>query len=153
MGELTFTARLEPRGPAAAVVLTDEQVETIGEGPKRFPVAATINGYTWRGSVARMGGESLPGMSRANRVSAGVHPGDEVTVTIALDRAPREVEVPPALASALDADPAVRAAFDALAYTHRKEFVRWVADAKQDATRERRVAQAVTMIRDGRTRS
>jgi hypothetical protein len=153
MGELTFTTRLERRGPAAAVVLSDEQVEAIGEGPKRFPVAATINGHTWRGTVARMGGEFLLGMSKAVRDQVGAQAGDEVTVTIALDDAPREVEVPPALAAALNADPPVRAAFDALAYTHRKEFARWVAEAKQETTRDRRVAQAVTMIREGRTRS
>lgn len=153
MGELTLTTRLEPRGPAAAVVLTDDQVTAIGEGPKRFPVAATINGYTWRGSVARMGGEFLLGLSKAVREAAGVQAGDEVTVTIGLDAGPREVDVPPALAAALDADPPARAAFDKLAYTHRKEFARWIAEAKRDETRDRRVQQAVTMIREGRTRS
>lgn len=153
MGEMTLATRLEPRGPAAAVVLTDEQAAAIGEGPKRFPVAATINGYTWRGSVARMGGEFLLGLSRAVREAAGVQAGDEVTVTIALDSAPREVQVPRALAAALDADPAVRDAFDKLAFTHRKEFARWVDEAKREETRDRRVQQAVTMIREGRTRS
>lgn len=153
MGELTFTTRLQPRGPAAAVVLTDDQVATIGEGPKRFPVATTINGYTWRGSVARMGGEFLLGLSKAVRDAAGVRAGDEVTVTVTLDEAPREVDVPPVLAAALDSEPEVRAAFDRLAYTHRKEFARWVAEAKQEATVQRRVQQALQMIREGRTRS
>jgi len=100
-----------------------------------------------------MGGEFLLGMSKEVRERVGAQAGDEVTVTIALDTAPREVEVPTILAAALDADPSARAAFDALAYTHRKEFARWVAQAKQEATRDRRVAQAVTMIREGRTRS
>ncbi len=153
MGNLTFTTRLQARGPAAAVVLSDEQVAVIGEGPKRFPVATIINGYAWRGSVARMGGEFLLGLRREIRDAAGVRVGDEVTVTIALDTAPREVDVPDPLAAALDADPSVRAAFDALAYTHRKEFARWVAEAKRAQTRDRRVAQAVTMIREGKTRS
>ena len=143
------------------MVLSDERVDTIGEGPKRFPVARTISGCTWRGSVARMGGEFLLGMSRAVREAAGVHIGEAVPVTISLDTAPREVEVPVALAEALDADPATRAAFDALAYPHRKEFARRVAEAtfarrvaeaKQAQTRDRRVQQAVTMIRDGRLR-
>jgi hypothetical protein len=153
MGELTIITRLEPRGPAAAIVLTDDQVATIGEGPKRFPVATTINGYTWRGSVARMGGEFLLGLSKAVREAAGVRAGDEVTARIALDTEPREVEVPAALATALDAEPEVRAAFDKLAYTHRKEFARWVAEAQQPATTQRRVQQALEMIREGRTRS
>src|ERR671931_1079692 len=153
MGELTFTTTLQPRGPAAAVVLTDEQVAAIGECRKAFPVRATINEHTWPGRVSRMGGEFLLGLNRDVRAGAGVEAGDEVTVTIALDEAPREVEVPPALAEALDGDAAAKARFDALAYTHRREFARWVAEAKKDDTRERRVAQALQMLREGRTRS
>lgn len=61
MGAISFTATLQERGPAAAVVLGDEQVAEVGEGAKRFPVKATVAGYTWRGSVARMKGEFLLG--------------------------------------------------------------------------------------------
>jgi hypothetical protein len=153
VGELTLQATLEPRGPAAAVVLTDEQVAEIGEGKKAFPVRATINGYSWAGRVSRMGGEFLLGLNREVRTGAGVEAGDEVTVTIALDEAPRDVEVPPALARALDGDAAAKAKFDALAFTHRKEFARWIAEAKKDDTRERRVAEALQMLHEGRTRS
>lgn len=153
MGELTLHATLQRRGPAAAVILTDEQVAEVGEGKKAFPVQATINGHTWTGRVSRMGGEFLLGLNREVRTAAGVEAGDEVTVTIALDEAPREVEVPPALSQALEADRAAKAAFDGLAFTHRKEFARWIAEAKKDDTRERRVAQALQMLREGRTRS
>jgi len=153
MGRLEFTARLEPRGPAAAVVLDDERVAAIGEGAKRFPVVATVNGYTWRTSVARMGGEFLVGLNREVRQGAGVEAGDEVAVSVELDTAPREVEVPPSLATALAADPVAKAAFDGMAFIHRKEYVRWITEAKRDETRERRVQQAVEMIRSGRTRS
>jgi uncharacterized protein DUF1905 len=62
---------LEPRGPAAAVVLDDAQVAAVGEGARRFPVVATVNGYTWRTSVARMGGEFLLGLSKEVRQGAG----------------------------------------------------------------------------------
>jgi len=153
MGELTLKTTLQPRGPAAAVVLADEQVAEIGEGRKTFPVRATIDSYTWAGRVSRMGGESLLGLSREVREGAGVEAGDEVSVHIALDEAPRQVEVPPALSQALDTDPAAKAAFHGLAFTHRKEFARWIAEAKKDDTRERRVAQALEMLREGRTRS
>jgi hypothetical protein len=153
MGELTLKTTLQPRGPAAAVVLTDEQVAEIGEGRKAFPVRATINSYTWAGRVSRMGGEFLLGLRREVRSAAGVEAGDEVTVHLALDDAPREVEVPPALSAALDADPGARSMFDTLAFTHRKEFARWIAEAKKDDTRERRVAQALEMLHEGRTRS
>src|SRR5690348_14162319 len=88
MGEIKFRAQLQRRGPAAAVVLDDEQVAAVGEGAKRFPVVATVNGYTWRTSVARMGGEFLVGLNREVRDGAGVEAGDEVGVSIALDQAP-----------------------------------------------------------------
>lgn len=153
MGSVRLTASLVPRGPAAAVVLDDEQVAAVGEGAKRFPVRATVNGYTWRTSVSRMGGEFLVGLSRAVRDQAGVQAGDTVDVTLELDTAPREVEIPPALAEALRADPAADAAFQSLAFTHRKEFARWVQEAKTEATRERRVVKALEMLREGRTRS
>jgi hypothetical protein len=151
--ELSFTATLQKRGPAAAVVLDDEQVATVGQGAKRFPVKATVNGHTWRGSVARMKGEFLLGLNKEVREAAGVEAGDTVPVVIAPDTAERTVEVPEALASALAGEEEAKAAFDGLAYTHRKEFARWVAEAKREETRDRRVAQALEMLREGRTRS
>lgn len=153
MGVIRFHTQLQARGPAAAVVLDEEQVAAVGEGAKRFPVVATVNGYTWRTSVARMGGEFLVGLSREVRDGAGVQAGDEVEVSIGLDQAPREVDVPAALAAALAADAEAGAAFERMAFTHRKEYARWIAEAKRDETRERRVAQAVAMIRSGKTRS
>jgi hypothetical protein len=153
MGVIRFTTQLQPRGPAAAVVLDDDQVAEVGEGAKRFPVVATVNGYTWRTSVARMKGEFLVGLSREVRQKAGAKAGDEVEVTLELDEAPREVEVPEALAAALVADPEASASFERMAFTHRKEYARWVTEAKKEETRERRVQQAAEMIRSGQTRS
>ncbi len=153
MGRIEFRAPLQPRGPAAAVVLDDAQVAEVGEGARRFPVVATVNGYTWRTSVARMGGEFLVGLSREVRQGAGVAAGDQVDVILELDGAPREVEVPPALAAGLARDAQARAVFEKLAFTHRKEYARWVAEAKREETRERRVQQALEMIKAGQTRS
>jgi hypothetical protein len=153
MGSLQLNATLVARGPAAAVVLDDEQVAAVGEGAKRFPVAATVNGYTWRTTVTRMGGEFLLGLNRGVREAAGVEAGDRVSIDIELDTTPREVDMPEVLATALAGDPAAMAAFEALAYTHRKEYARWVAEAKRDETRDRRVTQALQMLREGKTRS
>ena len=153
MGSARFTTTLVPRGPAAAVVLDDAQVAAVGEGAKRFPVVATVNGYTWRTTVTRMGGEFLLGLNRAVRQDAGVEAGDTVDVELELDSAPREVEVPAALADALDSDPEARAAFDQLSYTNRKEFARWIDEAKRDETRRRRLSRAVEMLRQGETLS
>jgi uncharacterized protein YdeI (YjbR/CyaY-like superfamily) len=100
-----------------------------------------------------MRGEFLLGLSKANREAAGVQAGDTVELVLELDSAPREVEVPRALAHALSLDHKAQEAYGKLAYTHRKEFAQWVAEAKRDETRDRRVAKAIEMLHDGETRS
>ena len=151
-GGLAFRAVLTPRGPAAAVILTDEQVAAIGRGAKTPPVRVTVNGHTFAGRIGRMGGESLLGFNRAVREACGVAVGDAIDVVVHRDDAPREVELPPALAEVLASDATARAAFDALAFSHRKEYARWIAEAKRDETRERRLAEALPAIREGRAR-
>ncbi len=146
MSELRLHTTLEGRGPAAAIILTDEQVASFGAG-KAFPVAVTIDGRTARLRLARTGGQNMIGFSKAVRAELGVEIDQEVDVVVGLDSAEREVEVPPALSAALDADPALRAAFDALSYSVRKEHARTVAEPKQDATRARRVAKIVEALR------
>ena len=152
MGSLRLSTTLVPRGPAAAVVLSDEQVAVVGEGAKRFPVVATVNGHTWRTTVTRMRGEFLLGLNREVREQARVEAGDTVDVELELDTAPREVEVPKALAAALALDAEADANFARLAYTHRKEYARWIEEAKRDETRQRRVAEALELLRQGKTR-
>jgi hypothetical protein len=148
---LRLRATLEPRGPAGAIVLTDEQVASLGGG-RTPPVRVTANGRTVAARVGRMGGENLLGFSKKLRADLGVEISDVLDVEIALDAGPREVEVPPALADALAGDSSAKAAFDALAPSHRKEFARWVAEAKRDETRTSRVEQALRMLHEGRTR-
>jgi hypothetical protein len=151
-GTLHIRAVLQPRGPAAGLVLDDAQLAALRAPSKNPPVRVTVNGHTFSGRVARMRGETLIGFSRAVREACGVSPGDEIEATIALDAGPREVAVPLELTVALDADPPARAAFDALAYSHRKEFARWVMEAKKPETRERRIEQTLAMLTEGRTR-
>ncbi|WP_311877968.1 YdeI/OmpD-associated family protein [Microbacterium forte] len=146
MSELRVHTTLEGRGPAAAIILSDEQIASFGAG-KTFPVAVTIGGRTARLRVARMGGQNMIGFSKAVRADLGVEIDQEVEAVIRLDAAERQVYIPPALAAALDADPALRGAFDALSYSVRKEHARTVADAKQDATRDRRVEKIVAALR------
>src|SRR5437763_16243829 len=124
VGHIRLTATLEPRGPAAAVVLDAGQVAAVGEGAKRFPVVATVNGYTWRTTVTRMRGEFLLGLNREVREGAHAQAGDEVQVRLELDPQPREAEVPEALERALAGDPEARRAYETLAFTHRKEYGR-----------------------------
>jgi Bacteriocin-protection, YdeI or OmpD-Associated/Domain of unknown function (DUF1905) len=144
---LRLHTTLHPRGPAAAVLLDDDQVARVGGGRKAFPVRVTLNGHTLRLRLARMGGENMIGFSKAARQEAGVEPGDEVEVEIALDDAPREVEVPVELSAALEGDPDARRAFEGLSFTHRKEYARWVAEAKKAETRERRIAETLERLK------
>ncbi len=139
MGVIRFATQLRAHGPAAAIVLNAAQVADVGEGAKRFPVVATVDGYTWRTSVARMGGEFVVGLNREVRHDAGVGAGQQVDVVLELDLAPRTVEVPDALAAALATDPRAKADFERMSFTHRKEYARWIAEAKREETTRRRV--------------
>jgi hypothetical protein len=150
-GTLRLRATLEPRGPAAAIVLTDEQAAAFGAG-KAFGVRVSVNGREVPARLARMGGENLVGFSKKLRAELDVEIGDTVDAVIAVDTAPREVVVPPALASRLGDDPAAKAAFDALAPSHRKEFARWIDEAKREETRAARVEETLQLLRAGRTR-
>lgn len=120
-------------------------VEQLGGG-RQPPVTVTVGPHTWRTTIARRGDVFLLGVSAEHRDAAGLRAGDEVDVDLALDTAPREVEVPDDLAAALLAA-GVRPAFDALAFTSRKEHARAVAEAKRPETRERRVAKVVASLR------
>jgi Bacteriocin-protection, YdeI or OmpD-Associated/Domain of unknown function (DUF1905) len=131
-------------GDLPSVVLPAGVAAAMG-GRARIPVAGTINGVPFRGSTMPMGdGRHCVGFRKELRAQAGVvEDGDAVTIEIARADAPRTVAIPADLAAALDADPAVRAAFDDMSHTHRKEWVAAVADAKRPETRARRIAQAV----------
>lgn len=146
MSALTFSTVLEPYGPAAAILLTEEQVGQLG-GAKNAPVVVTIGERTARLRIARMGVDTMIGLSKAARAELGVDIGDAVEVRIELDSAERTVDVPEVLESALAADPELRQRFDALAYSRRKEIARLIAEAKQDATRERRLQKALDELR------
>lgn len=138
---LRIRTTLEPIGPATAIELTDEQVAELGGG-KRAAVRARIGAREAALRLAVMGGKNLIGLSKAARAELGVEIGDTVEVEIALDAAERVVTVPDDLAAALDAA-GVRAGFDALSYSRRKELARGVADAKKPETRERRIIAVV----------
>lgn len=152
MGALTLRTTIEPFGPACALILTDEQVAELGGG-KRAPVVVGIGERSVRLRLAVMGGVNCIGISKANRAALGIEIGDAVEAVVALDVAPREVDLPAALADALADDHAARSAYEKLAFTHQREFAEWVSSAKRPETRERRVAQALDMLREGRTRS
>lgn len=144
-----FTAVIEAASGGGAFVTIPFDVEEVF-GKKRVKVEATFDGVPYRGSLVRMGGPCHMLIIRKDiRARIGKGPGDEVAVTVREDTAPRTVEVPADLAARLDAAPAARAFFDGLAYTYRKEYVQWITSAKRDATRQRRLDQAVEKLEAG----
>jgi len=145
---LAFTAPIEG-GPGGAWVTVPFDAEAEF-GRKRVPVRATIDGVAYRGSLVRMGGAChVLGVLKEIRARIGKQPGDVVEVTIEEDVAERTVEVPQDLATALAAAPAARAAFEGLAYSHRREYVRWIEEAKRAATREARIARTIESLAQG----
>jgi hypothetical protein len=137
--------KLKPQGPATAIVLTDAQVEELGGG-KRAPVTVTIGSKTVRLRLGVMGGQNLIGISKANREELGVAIGDTVDATIELDAAERKVEVPDDAAKALD-KAKLHKKFDALAFTHQKEHVRAITEAKKPETRTKRIEAMLAKLR------
>ena len=145
---MLFRATVELEGrTATGIHVPDDVIAALGSS-KRPAVAVTINGYTYRTTAVRMGGRFLVPLSAENRSGAQVSAGDVIDVDIALDDAPREVVVPDDLAAALD--PAARANYEALSYTHRKEWVRWIEEAKKPETRATRVEKSVIALREGK---
>ncbi len=130
--------------------MPDEVVEALGSG-RRPPVKVTINGYTYRSTVAVMGGQFMVSVSAEHRAGAGVAGGDEVDVDIELDTEPREVAVPPDFAEALDRDADAKRHFDGLSYSHKRRYVMSIEEAKTAETRQRRIAKTISMLREGRT--
>jgi len=143
------TTILQSGGTATGIRIPDQVVESLGAG-RRPPIRVTINGFTYRSTVAVMGGDYMVGVSADNRAGAGVKGGDEVDVDIELDTAPREVEVPADFASALDREPAARKTFDGLSYSNKSWHTLQIAGAKTDETRQRRIAKSIEALRDGR---
>jgi hypothetical protein len=150
---MKFRATVELGGKTATgIEVPDDVVAALGPG-SRPPVTVTVGGHSYRTTVARMGGRFLVPLSAENRTAAGVAAGDQVDVGIEPDTAPREVEVPADLTEALAKDDAAKATFDGLSYTHRKEWVRWVEEAKKADTRATRLAKTVEALHAGqRTR-
>ena len=143
----TFTWTLESQGGNnTRFVIPEDVVLGFGRG-RRVPITVAIGDYRYRTTIVSMGGRFLFGVNSRQRQDTGLAAGDVVEVTIEVDDAPREVEVPPELQAALDADPAAKAAFERLAFTHRKEHARSVADAKAPETKARRVERVLEALR------
>lgn len=140
------TTLLQGGGNTTGIVIPPEVVEALGSG-KRPKVNVTLNGtYTYRNTVAVMGGDYMVGVSAEHREKSGLKGGDKIEVELTLDTAPRIVEVPPELAAAFAKDKAAKAAWDKLSYSHQSQHALAIAGAKAADTKARRVEKALEML-------
>jgi hypothetical protein len=149
--KLQFRALIEDAGGGGAYVTIPFDVEQTF-GKKRLKVKATIDGEPYRGSLVRMGNpRHMLIVLKDIRKKIGKSFGDEVTIELEEDLEPRQVELPADLQLALQTDPKAQAIFNRLAYTHQKEYVRWITEAKRQQTRQKRIQQTIAMLIRGKS--
>ena len=133
-------------GNTAGFVVPDEVVEELGGGRKP-KVVVTVGSHTWRSSIVNMGGQFMLGVSMANRAAAGVAAGQLLDLDVALDTAPRMVDVPDDLAAELARDPGARTTWEGWSFTRRNEAARLLTEAKKPETRSRRLGKVLAELR------
>jgi hypothetical protein len=149
----SFKAQLVGRGPGGAWTYLEypfSAQEVFGR-KGQVPVRATINGFTFRNSLMPRAGVHILGVGKNILAAAGAATGDTVHVKLALDDAPRTVDVPADLEAALGRSAAMAKAFAALSYSHKKEYVDWIESAKKPETRQNRIEKALTMLATRKT--
>jgi len=134
---------------ATGIIVPNSVVAALGPG-KRHAVSVAINGYTYRSTVAPLGGDFMLPVSAEVREKCGIAGGDEIDVEVELDTKPREVSVPADFAAALDREPDARRFFDGLSYSNKQRHVLSVEGAKTAETRERRIEKSVTTLKEGK---
>jgi hypothetical protein len=143
------TTILQGDKTATGIRVPDEVMAALASG-KKPPVRVTINGHTYRSTVATVNGQPMVGLSAENRAATGAAGGDTVDVEIELDTAPREVAVPPELAEALAGDADAKRFFDSLSNSQKSWHTLAISGAKTDETRQRRLEKSMQMLREGR---
>jgi hypothetical protein len=143
-----ITVVIELGGKNATGFEVPEAVVTgLGAG-RRPPVTVSIGDYQYRSSIASMGGRFMVPVSAEVRKATGVAAGDEVEVRLELDTQPREVTVPDDFASALDGEPEAKRRFESLSYSHKRQHVMAIDEAKTAETRKRRIDKAIAMLKN-----
>jgi hypothetical protein len=147
---IRFRATIELGGKTATGIPVPDEVVAALEAGRRPAVRVTVAAHTYRTTIASMGGRFVLPLSAEHRAHAGVAAGDEVEVHIESDTAARDVTLPSDLAEALREDGPAQSFFESLAYTHRKEWIRWIEEAKKPDTRANRVEVAVEALGAGK---
>jgi hypothetical protein len=149
MGAKRFTVELQRVQKTATMFRVPFDLEEVF-GRARPPVKVTIRGHTWRTTPGVYDGVGYIVVNRAVKAATGVDAPDRVRVTMEPDAEPRTVRVPSDLRAALREDAAAEAAFGNLSYSHRREYVQWIEEAKRPETRARRIAGTVERARQER---
>lgn len=150
MSKQSFKTTLLQAGKnITGIVIPPEVVERLGGG-KKPAVVVTVNGYTYRSSIAVMGSDFMVGVSAERRAESGLKGGDAINVTLELDEAPRVMEVPPDLQAALDKDKAAKSYFATLSYSNQRRHIDPINQAKTPETRARRIEKSVALFHEGK---
>ena len=151
MAAKRFTVKLERTGKTATMFrIPFDLNEAFGR--VRPPLGITIRGHTWPTTPGVYDGVGDIVVNRAVKAATGVDAPERVQVTVELDTEPRTVTVPSDLRAALAEVPEAKAAFADMSFTHRREYVEWVVEAKRPETRARRIAATVERVRAGKPR-
>ena len=145
MSSKTFKTRIVRDGSMCFIPLTFDPKSVFGK--IRAPVKVTLNGYTYRSTIAAMGGPPCIPLRRSNREAAGLEGGETLDVRLDLDAEPRVIKPPADLAKALKGAPPAWERWQALSYSHQREYAEAVEEAKKPETRARRIARVVGTIR------
>ena len=146
---MKFTTTIVQMGNNTGIAVPPEVVEELGAG-KKPPVKITLKGYTYRSSIAVMGGKYMVSLSAENRKNAGVQGGETLEIEIVVDTEKREITIPPDLQAALDANPEAKAFFEKMSYSKKRRHVEPIEAAKAPETRQRRIEKSVQMFSEGK---
>jgi hypothetical protein len=149
---MRFHTTILTAGKTAAGIRIPEDVLAALGTSRKPAVRVTINGYTYRSTVAWVNGAPMVGVSAENRAAAGVSGGEDVDVDLELDTQPREVTIPPEFEAELAREPAARRTFDGLSYSDKRFHTLPIEGAKTDETRRRRIEKSIAALREGRKR-
>jgi hypothetical protein len=149
---MKFRTTIKQAGKTATgIQIPDEVIQGLGAG-KKPAVKLTVNGYSYRSTVATVDGNFMVGFNADHRAASGLEGGDDIDVEIELDTEPRTVDLPPDLEAALEAEPKAKATFDKLSNSMKGYHVSQVTGAKTDETRQRRIEKSISVLREGKPR-
>jgi len=146
---LSFDTTILQLGNNTGICVPDEVVEELGAG-KKPPVNVTLNDYTYRNTIAVMGGKFMISVSADIRSKTGIKGGDNIKVTLELDTKPREVEVPADFQRLLDENPKAKQFFDTLSYSNKQRYVLPIGQAKTEETRQKRMEKFIVELSEGK---